>query len=190
MLRSVAIPSEGTRLSKRNGARNLGVASALFVARVSADWHGFARRSVVRYKDLDVWQRGRELVAVVYQLTATYPPHEMHGLVSQIRRSAVSIPANIAEGYGRRSAGAYVQFLRTAKGSANELETLLILSVDLGYVESDDVPFTDIAKLGSMLSNLIAKIQSEGVREDVAAYGTPSDSDEPSQIQRIRANPS
>lgn len=125
----------------------------------------------MRYKDLEVWQRGRELVAVIYRLTSSFPGHETHGLVSQLRRSAVSIPANIAEGYGRRSSGAYVQFLRIAKGSVNELETLLILSNDLGYSESDEALLKDVAKLGSMLSNLIAKIQADGIREDVAYYG-------------------
>lgn len=123
------------------------------------------------YRELEVWNHGRELVKAVYGLSATFPTSELHGLTSQMRRSAVSIPSNIAEGYGRRSTGAYVQFLRIAKGSLNELETLLILSNDLGYAVSIDPVLADVAKLGTKLSNLIAKVQAEGVREEPSPYG-------------------
>lgn len=125
----------------------------------------------VSYKELEVWQRSRTLVKQIYQLTAAFPPSEAFGLTSQLRRSAISIPANIAEGYGRKSSGAYLQFLRIAKGSANELETLLILSGDLGLAGSSDDLLAEVAKLGSMLTNLIARIQAEGVREEESRYG-------------------
>lgn len=70
-----------------------------------------------------------------YRLTGGFPKAELYGLTSQIRRAAVSIPANIAEGYGRNSAGSYVSFLRNAQGSLKELETHLILSQRLGFAE-------------------------------------------------------
>lgn len=124
------------------------------------------------YKELDVWKASRSLVADVYNLTREFPQSEQFGLTSQIRRAAVSISANIAEGYGRKTPGAYAQFLRTAKGSVNELETLILLSQDLGFVNDQELLLCAIAKVGSMLTNLIAKIESSAVREDIAAYQT------------------
>jgi len=124
------------------------------------------------YRDLEVWQRGRALVAEVYLLSAKFPNSEQFGLTSQLRRSAVSIPTNIAEGYGRRTPAAYCQFLRIAKGSANELETLVILSGDLGFIASTEPILAEVSKIGSMLTNLIAKVESSSVREEVAPYLT------------------
>ena len=89
-------------------------------------------RTVKSYRDLIVWQRARELIKEVYLLTATYPVGERFGLVSQMNRAAVSIPSNIAEGYGRATTHDYLHFLRIARGSAYELETQLVLAEDLG----------------------------------------------------------
>jgi len=89
------------------------------------------------YKDLIAWQKAMELVEAVYRLTAGYPGDERFGLISQTRRAAISIPSNIAEGYGRQTRANYTQFLRVSRGSANEVETQLLLAIRLGYVSTD-----------------------------------------------------
>jgi four helix bundle protein len=80
------------------------------------------------YQDLKVWQEGMNLAEVCYELTMTFPKEELYGMTSQIHRSSASIPANIAEGYGREYRSEYIQFLRIAQGSLKELETHLLLS--------------------------------------------------------------
>src|SRR5687768_922524 len=85
------------------------------------------RSEIGGYKNLEVWQHGRRLVNLVYRATAKMPPSEQYGLTSQLRRAAVSVPCNIAEGWGRNSDGSFANFLRIARGSLAELETLLIL---------------------------------------------------------------
>jgi four helix bundle protein len=84
--------------------------------------------SLQSYQDLRVWQEGMNLAEMCYHLTREYPKEEIYGMVSQIRRASASIPANIAEGYGRRNRGEYIQFLCIAQGSLKELETHLLLS--------------------------------------------------------------
>ncbi len=90
-----------------------------------------------RYKNLIIWQKSRELVKNAYQITNSFPKAEVFGLTSQIRRSAVSIPANIAEGCGRNTNSDLNRFLDIAEGSAFELETLIILSTDLNMINED-----------------------------------------------------
>ena len=85
------------------------------------------------YKDLLVWQNGIELVKEVYKLTRPYPSEEKFGLVSQMRRAAVSIPSNIAEGQARHTTKEFIQFLSHAEGSLAELETQIIVSMGLGF---------------------------------------------------------
>jgi len=94
---------------------------------------------VQSYRDLSAWQRSRELVAAVYELSAHFPSDERFGLTSQVRRSAISVPSNIAEGYGRGSGVDYARFLRIARGSLYEVETQLILACDLEYISRSDV---------------------------------------------------
>ena len=94
------------------------------------------------YKDLIVWQRGIQLVAEVYRLTKKFPKEEMFGLISQMRRAAVSIPANIAEGYARKHRPEYLQFLRIAFGSGAELETHLVITEELGFVDRPEIDKT------------------------------------------------
>ena len=89
------------------------------------------------YKDLIAYKKGYELVKIIYEITRGFPKEEMYGLTNQIRRSAVSIPSNIAEGYMRGSRQ-YVQFLRIAWGSCAELETQLSLSRDLSFYQEED----------------------------------------------------
>ena len=112
---------------------------------------------MVDYKSLDVWQKARMIVKGIYAISETFPPEEKYGLTSQIRRAAVSVPSNIAEGYNRHSSKDFVHFLRIAKGSAAETETQLILAKDVSFVtaEKADPLLIEIDKLIRMISSLI-----------------------------------
>ncbi len=109
------------------------------------------------FKDLIVWQKSRGLVKDVYQLTAQLPSDEKFGLISQARRSAVSIPSNIAEGHRRKNPKEYAQFLAIAAGSAAELETQLILMHDLFRSDINE-EMKVLEEIHKMLSTLIGKI--------------------------------
>jgi four helix bundle protein len=85
------------------------------------------------YKDLIVWQKGIALAKLVYELTKNFPPEERFGLVAQMRRAAVSIPSNIAEGQARHTTGEFIQFISHAEGSVAELDTQFILSIELTF---------------------------------------------------------
>ncbi len=113
------------------------------------------------YKDLDVWKRGVELARVVYGITAAFPESEKFGLVSQMRRAAVSVPSNIAEGQARRTPGDFLRFLNIARGSLAELETQMTIASDLGFVSGEQVhgAFADIDVLQRMLYNLCDRIE-------------------------------
>ena len=89
------------------------------------------------YKDLIAWRKGMDLVTEMYRVSSLFPREGRFGLTSQIRRAAVSIPSNIAEGYGRPSQTDYVRFLDIARGSANEVETQLLIAVRLGYITQE-----------------------------------------------------
>jgi four helix bundle protein len=91
------------------------------------------------YKELRVWQRSYQLCLETYKATRTFPREERYGLTSQIRRAAVSVPSNIAEGYGRKTTGEYIQALYIAYGSNCELETQILLSCDLGFIRGEDL---------------------------------------------------
>ncbi|WP_224485563.1 four helix bundle protein [Robertkochia aurantiaca] len=106
------------------------------------------------HKDLEVWKRSMKLVKDVYQLSALLSEDEKYGLISQLNRAAVSIPANIAEGAGRSSSKEYIRFLDIATGSVSELETLLILSEQLLGVKSDQLINSDIKSIRVMLTGL------------------------------------
>lgn len=90
------------------------------------------------FKELRVWQNGMEITKLCYKLTAAFPQHEKFGLVSQINRAAVSIPANIAEGSSRKSQKDYFRFLEIALGSAFELESLLLVAIAINYITETD----------------------------------------------------
>ena len=100
------------------------------------------RRKIESYEDLEVWQLAMTLAEQCYQLTATFPREETYGLSAQIRRAAVSIPANIAEGYGRNQTGNFLNFLRIAQGSVRELEThlLLVSRLKSGWMRKELLP--------------------------------------------------
>ena len=106
------------------------------------------------YRDLVAWQKARTLVKKVYQLTSAFPVEERFGLVSQMDRAAVSIPSNIAEGYGRATTQDYLHFLRIARGSAYELDTQLVLAEDLGLCTE-----TDGEKVIDVLQEVIRVLQ-------------------------------
>ncbi len=105
------------------------------------------------YKDLIAYQKGYKLTLKIYQITKDYPREEIYGLTSQMRRSAVSIPCNISEGYRRGHRKEYIQFLHMAHGSCGELETLISLSHDLGLM-SDQV-FQELYGLQEEVSKLL-----------------------------------
>ena len=112
------------------------------------------------YKDLIVWQKSIILVTELYGVTEKFPKNEIFGLTSQIRRAAVSIPANIAEGYARKHNKEYIQFLRIAYGSGAELETHLIIAKNINFAK-DDTLFKANELLGEvmrMLNKLISTL--------------------------------
>ena len=120
---------------------------------------------------------GRELVVKCYGLSDLLPEVERFGLVSQIRRAALSIPANIAEGTGRKTDGSFVSFLRIALGSAFELDTLLTLCHDLGLLLPSDVEpvQADIKRLSIKIQNLIKSLNVQRIREEAADYPTTTE---------------
>jgi four helix bundle protein len=116
-----------------------------------------------RFEDLKVWQRAMEMTVMVYKATQSFPANERFGLTSQLRRAAVSVPSNIAEGRGRLSQGEFKHFLGVAQGSNYEVQTQLLVAQSLEYGESQ--PRDDAGALsretGMMLSSLIATIQAK-----------------------------
>ncbi len=90
------------------------------------------------YKELIVWQKAIELVKLIYMITEKFPKSELYGLTNQMRRCAISIPSNIAEGYARKSPREYAQFYSIAFGSARELETQLIIAKELQFLDETD----------------------------------------------------
>ena len=115
------------------------------------------------FRDLVVWQKAMDLVERIYAITKQFPVDERYALTSQIRRAAVSVPSNIAEGYGRHSTAGYVRFLQIALGSLNELQTQLELGIRLGFVETDVVEseFELGMEIEKMLVSLIAKLRTK-----------------------------
>ncbi len=114
------------------------------------------------YRDLEVWQKSIQLVKKIYLITRTFPKEEMYGLINQMRRAAVSIASNIAEGKTRQTKKEYIQFLYITLGSASELETQIIISKELNYIdektESDLLENAD--HISRMTRNLIKSLRS------------------------------
>jgi four helix bundle protein len=110
---------------------------------------------VKSFRDLDVWRLGLDLAEAVYQCTSSFPKHELFGLTAQMRRAAVSIPSNIAEGRARSSTKELLQFLAIARGSLAELETQFELAIRLGYADSTVHPVVTLSeKVGTKLTCL------------------------------------
>jgi four helix bundle protein len=114
------------------------------------------------YRDLKTWQAGIALAEEVYRISRAWPKDGLYGLTSQARRSAVSVPANIAEGYGRQSRGSYSHFLKTARGSLKELETHLLIAERVQVAKPGTCRTAlDIAdEIGRMLNAQIRKLES------------------------------
>jgi len=115
------------------------------------------------YKDLKVWQKSYQFCLIIYKITKEFPNDERYSLTSQIRRAAVSVPSNIAEGYGRKSTPDYVRFLYIAYGSTCELETQILLAGDLGYIKPEQLNKLqkDIAEGERMLKALIKSLENK-----------------------------
>ena len=120
--------------------------------------------AVKDFRDLSVWQIAIDLAESVYGLAAHYPKSEVYGLSSQLQRAAVSVPSNIAEGHARESTKEFLRFLSVAQGSLAELETQLILSERLKYLERDQLaPLLEKAReLGRMLHGLQRALRTKG----------------------------
>ncbi len=110
---------------------------------------------VKTHKDLDVWKKSMDLVMDVYRDTQTFPKEEVYGLTSQMRRAAVSIPSNVAEGASRNSKKEFCRYLYIALGSASELETQILIADRLGYVQEGDNYIEKTEAIKKMLNGLI-----------------------------------
>ncbi len=115
---------------------------------------------IKRFKDLRIWQKGIKVVTDIYTLTKNFPKEELYGLTSQIRRSAISIPSNIAEGFRRYHNKEYKQFLYITLGSCAELETQIEISKELKYInkENKKIILEKINHESRMITNLIKKL--------------------------------
>ena len=121
------------------------------------------------HHELSVWQKAMSLVQDVYLLSDRLPSHERFHLGNQLRRSAVSVPSNIAEGYGRETRREYVRHLVIARGSLAELETQLLISARVGYVRRSELApvYRNQLEVGAMLSTLIRRLKGESKRPEV-----------------------
>jgi four helix bundle protein len=124
---------------------------------------GSREKSIKSYHDLEVWKRSRVFVKLVYQLTKRFPKEEVFALTSQMRRSAISIPSNIAEGYSRHGLKDYINFISIAVGSSAELETQLLLSQDLDYCDQENITrlLQELNQIQKMLHRLRQSLQSK-----------------------------
>jgi four helix bundle protein len=115
--------------------------------------------NVKSHKDLKVWQESMDLVIQIYKLAENFPKHEIYGLSSQIRRAAVSIPSNIAEGAGRSGEKEFIRFLYIALGSLSEIETQLEIAFRLDYIKDLEEINNSIYFIRKMLANLIKSLK-------------------------------
>ena len=118
------------------------------------------------HKDLDVWKKSVDLVTDVYKVTKCFPKEEIYGITNQMRRAAVSIPSNIAEGAGRQTDKEFVQFLHIAMGSSSELETQIIICKNLEYigVEEMNTVLEKVYDIRKMLTGLLRAVKSRELR--------------------------
>jgi four helix bundle protein len=115
------------------------------------------------HRDLIAWQKAMNLVVAIYNTTKGFPKDEIYGLISQMRRAAVSVPANIAEGQGRRQKGEYRQFLGNARGSLLELDTHLELALRLEYVETEQysIILEQVQEVGRLVNGLLRSLSTD-----------------------------
>ena len=131
------------------------------------------RKTVSTHKDLDVWKKSMDLAAQVYSLTARFPKEELYGLTSQIRRSAVSIPSNIAEGAARHSRKEFIQFLHIASGSVAELETQLLLAIRMGFTPGDSI-ISHVEEVRKLLLGLLRSLKKKPITHHPSLITSPS----------------
>ncbi len=117
------------------------------------------RKKALRFEDLEVWQKAHQFVLHVYRVTKDFPAEERYGLVSQMRRAAISIPANIAEGFKKRSLKEKIHFYNIAQSSLAEIHYYVILSKDLTYLIDNQELLERVEEIGKMLHRLILSIQ-------------------------------
>ena len=119
--------------------------------------------TILSHKNLEVWQRSMKLVSLIYRVTKVFPKEELYGLTSQMRRAAISIPSNIAEGRSKRSTKDYIRFVNIAYGSAAELETQLLIARELEYVTNDrvDPVLSELNEDGKMLNGLVSGLEKK-----------------------------
>jgi four helix bundle protein len=110
------------------------------------------------YRDLLVWQKSMSLAKEIYLFTESFPQHEIYGITNQMRRSAVSVPSNIAEGHGREAPKEFARFLRIARGSLSELQTQLYLSTDLNY--GDNTQFNNLMAASEEIGRMLRGLQN------------------------------
>ena len=122
--------------------------------------------AISSYRELLIWQKGMDITEKVYQLTKSFPMEEQYGLTSQIKRSSISIPSNIAEGYGRNSTKSYLHFNKIARGSLFELETQLLLANKLNFIKNEEDYATImylITEESKMISSFIKKLSVKSI---------------------------
>jgi four helix bundle protein len=137
--------------------------------------------AVTYYRDLLVWQKAMDLVVEIYPISARFPREEQFGLTNQIRRSAVSVPANIAEGHGRFHTAEFLHFLSIARGSLSETETHVQISLRLSYLRSDELHAVDelIQHTGRLLNGLINSLDNKTNGHRLKEDSEPYDPDQP-----------
>jgi len=112
-------------------------------------------KEIKNHKDLEVWKKSMDLVSYIYEITEPFPNKELYGLTNQIRRAAVSVPSNIAEGAARSSKKEFIQFLYIALGSLSELETQIIIANRLEYLNNLDILLEDLKFVQKLINGLI-----------------------------------
>jgi four helix bundle protein len=130
-------------------------------------------KTVSTHKDLDVWKKAMDLAAQVYSRTARFPKEELYGMTSQIRRSAISIPSNIAEGAARHSRKEFIQFLHIASGSVAELETQLLLAIRMGFISSDSI-ISHVEEVRKLLLGLLRSLKKKPITHHPSLITSPS----------------
>lgn len=110
---------------------------------------------------MKVWQKSIALIKEVYKVTDDFPEDEKFGLIGQMRRCSISIPSNIAEGWGRKTLKSYIQFLRNSRGSLFELETQIVISKELNYIHYSNTIENQIEEISKMLNSLIRSLENK-----------------------------
>jgi len=117
------------------------------------------------FRELVVWQKSIQLVVRIYAITKGFPKEETFGLKLQIRRCSISVPSNIAEGYGRQHTSEYIRFLQISRGSLNELITQLEIAEKLGYINEISNELCECDEIGKMLNGLINKLSLSSIKK-------------------------